>query len=46
MNATFLALSKPVRFPVGCSLQTSPDPHCMRPYLWGPGFRTIRRGIA
>ena len=40
MNATFLALSKPVRFPIGCSLETSSDPHRTRPYLWGPGFRT------
>ena len=26
MNATFLTLRKPVRFPVGCSLETSSDP--------------------
>ena len=39
MNATFLTLNKPVGFPVGYSLQTSSDP-IMRPYLWGPGFRT------
>ena len=41
MNATFLTLSEPVQFPVGCSLQTCSDPII----VWDPTYGVLASGL-